>query len=118
MQDGGRYTAKSEVNKQAFGDAMKRSLSRPLSKWMSAQRNQADEQCSWLLSLLFCSLLSGLLLLYVHPVLGDSRLTTSGASSSSKLPVCQRSLGSSMDSTSLNPVWSISPSGTPIQSNA
>lgn len=32
MQDGGRYTAKSEVNKQAFGEAMKRSLSRPLSE--------------------------------------------------------------------------------------
>jgi hypothetical protein len=31
MQDGGRYTAKSEVNKQALGEAMKRSLSRPLS---------------------------------------------------------------------------------------
>jgi len=35
MQDGGRYTAKSEVNKQAFGEAMKRSLSRPLSKSFS-----------------------------------------------------------------------------------
>lgn len=32
MQDGGRYTAKSEVNKLALGEAMKHSLSRPLSK--------------------------------------------------------------------------------------
>lgn len=32
MQDGGRYVARSEVNKLDLGEAMKRSLSRPLSK--------------------------------------------------------------------------------------
>jgi hypothetical protein len=40
MQDGGRYTAKSEVNKQAFGEAMKRSLSRPLSESFFGPRDK------------------------------------------------------------------------------
>ena len=34
MQDGGRYVARSEVNKQELGEAMKRSLSRPLSMFL------------------------------------------------------------------------------------
>ena len=34
MKDGGRYTAKSEVDKPALGAALKTSLSRPISEFL------------------------------------------------------------------------------------
>lgn len=38
MTDGGRYVARSEVNKLDLGEAMKRSLSRPLSAYHPARQ--------------------------------------------------------------------------------